>query len=616
MTIVATASRSESFLTGLRAHAVGAPDAMALEACDAAPLSFRDLVRQLDAGRQQLIDLGVGATDRVALILPDGVAAAVAFMTVTSHGIAAPINPAMPPPAMAEAVRRVRATWAIVLPDLAEAMRAAIVADGGARLIELVRDPSSTGTYEFRGTSRARELGGHPGPPTCDDVALVLQTSGTTSRTKVVLLTHGNLAASAHSIAAALALGPRVRSLVVMPLYHIHGLVGGLLAPLAAGGAAICTPGFNAARFQAWLAEFRPTWYSAVPTMHHAIVERASELHLERMPSALRFIRSASAPLPRPLLDRLERTFGVPVVEAYGMTEAAHQIACNPLPPSVRKPGSVGLATGPEIAVVNQNGRRVADGNAGEVVVRGPSITPGYDDDPEANRAAFVEGWLRTGDLGYRDGDGYLFLIGRLKEVINRAGEKIAPREIDEVLLSHPAVAEAATFGVWDRRLGESVAAAVVPRTGEDVTPRQLREWVAVRLPFFKVPERIAIVSSIPKGPTGKVQRHRLGSAIDIPASDRNENDGIAVDAVVLDAVLSLAGEVLAIDCIDAGRSFLDCGGDSVLIAQFVARLRETFAVNITLIDVFDAASLHDLAGTILRRMAPQPWRSETRTDV
>jgi acyl-CoA synthetase (AMP-forming)/AMP-acid ligase II len=351
-----------------------------------------------------------------------------------------------------------------------------------------------------------------------EDVALVLHTSGTTSRPKIVPLSHRNLTTSAANIATGLALGPEDRCLVVMPLFHIHGLVGALLASIAAGASVYCPPGFNALRFFAWLEDSGATWYTAVPTMHQAVLARAERNRAIVERRRLRFIRSSSAPLPPPVMRALEQTFGCPVIESYGMTEASHQMACNPLPPAVRKPGTVGLAAGPRVAIMGPDGALLGPGAVGEIVIRGDSVTRGYANNPAANAEAFRDGWFRTGDLGALDAEGYLTINGRLKEIINRGGEKIAPREVDDVLLDHPAVAQAVTFSLPHDKLGEEVAAAIVLRENCSATEQELRDFVAGRLADFKVPRRIVFLAEIPKGPTGKPQRIGLAQRLGLAA--------------------------------------------------------------------------------------------------
>jgi acyl-CoA synthetase (AMP-forming)/AMP-acid ligase II len=304
----------------------------------------------------------------------------------------------------------------------------------------------------------------------------------------------------------------------IMPLFHIHGLIAATLSSLAAGAQVSCSPGFNALKFFAWLDEVTPTWYTAVPTMHQAILGRAERHRDVVARSRLRFIRSSSASLPPQVMAELERTFRAPVIEAYGMTEAAHQMASNPLPPRPRKPGCVGVAAGPEVAIMDDAGSLLSAGETGEVVIRGPNVTPGYEANPEANAKAFTNGWFRTGDQGVIDAEGYLRLTGRLKELINRGGEKISPLEVDEVLMDHPAVQQVVTFGVPSEMLGEEVAAAVVLRDGKTVTERELRDFAEARLAHFKVPRKIVFLPEIPKGATGKLQRIGLAAKLGLTA--------------------------------------------------------------------------------------------------
>jgi acyl-CoA synthetase (AMP-forming)/AMP-acid ligase II len=340
-----------------------------------------------------------------------------------------------------------------------------------------------------------------------DDVALVLHTSGTTSRPKIVPLTHRNVCASAQHIAKSTAFSASDRGLNVMPLFHIHGLIAGILAPLSQGGEVHCTSGFNALKFFSQMEEIKPTWYTAVPTMHQAILSRAANNREVIAKVPLRFIRSSSSSLPPQVLAELEATFHAPVIEAYGMTEAAHQMACNPLPPGKRKPGTVGLAAGPEVAIMDTEGQLLATGSTGEIVIRGPNVTPGYENNDKANAENFTHGWFRTGDQGVMDSEGYISITGRLKEIINRGGEKISPREIDEILMDHAAVAQVVCFGIPHDKLGEEVGAAVVLREGQTATEKELRDYVATRVADFKVPRKILLLDEIPKGATGKLQR-------------------------------------------------------------------------------------------------------------
>jgi acyl-CoA synthetase (AMP-forming)/AMP-acid ligase II len=495
----------------------GDPDAIAIAAPERAPLVRRGLARQIDATIGALRGLGIGRGDRVALVLPNGPEMAALFLGVAAGAAAAPLNAAYRAEEFDFYLGDIDAKALLIEAGLGSPARE-VAAHRGIPVVDVEPDPAGpAGSYRLLAAGRA--LSGGPGEASGpEDVALVLHTSGTTSRPKIVPLTHRNITQSARNIARTLALAPRDRCLVVMPLFHIHGLVGALLASLQSGASVYCPPGFNALRFFHWLEDSAATWYTAVPTMHQTVLQRA-ERHgelLRRRP--LRFIRSSSASLPPQVMLALEQAFGCPVIESYGMTEAAHQMASNPLPPAVRKPGTVGCAAGPEVAIQAPDGRLLPAGQAGEIVIRGENVTAGYASNPAANAEAFRDGWFRTGDLGVMDEEGYLTISGRLKEIINRGGEKITPREIDEVLMDHPAVALALAFAMPHAMLGEEVAAAVVLREGSAASERELRDFVAGRLAPFKVPRRIVLLSEIPKGPTGKMQRIGLAQRLGLTA--------------------------------------------------------------------------------------------------
>jgi acyl-CoA synthetase (AMP-forming)/AMP-acid ligase II len=353
-----------------------------------------------------------------------------------------------------------------------------------------------------------------PGLANAEDIGLILHTSGTTSRPKIVPLSQINICASACNVRDNLRLQADDCGLNIMPLFHIHGLIAGLLAPLAAGSNIFCTPGFNALKFFTWMSESKPTWYTAVPTMHQTIVTRASQNRDVIAANPLRFLRSSSSSMPPQVIGELEIAFNAPLIEAYGMTEAAHQMASNPLPPAKRIPGTVGVAAGPEVAIMDNDGNLLERGATGEIVIRGANVTQGYESNPKANAEAFTNGWFRTGDQGVMDTEGYLSITGRLKEIISRGGEKISPREVDEILMDHPAVQQVVTFGIPHEKLGEEVGAAVVLREGANATEKELREFAAIRLADFKVPRKILFLEEIPKGATGKLQRIGLAAKL------------------------------------------------------------------------------------------------------
>jgi acyl-CoA synthetase (AMP-forming)/AMP-acid ligase II len=380
-----------------------------------------------------------------------------------------------------------------------------------------------------------------------------------------------------------------------MPLFHVHGLVGAPLASLAAGASIVCTPGFYATEFFEWLDEFHPTWYTAVPSMHQAVVARAPH-HREVIARApLRFVRSCSSALPSPVASALESTFGVPVVDAYGMTQAAHQIASTPL--GRRKAGSVGVAAGTEVRIIDTAGDMLPAETEGEIAIRGASVMSGYEG---GNREAFVGPWLRTGDLGRIDGDGYLFMTGRLKEIINRAGTKISPVEIEEALLAHPAVKDAAAFAVPHQELGEEPAAAAVLHAGDGASERELRAFAAQRLADFKVPRHVTIVAEIPRTPTGKPRRAVLAHTFAMhdrtaPIAVARTRPGTALEALVAD----IWRQVLKADAIGVHDDFFQLGGDSILAARILARVRQSTNVEVSFLVFQDAPTVAGMAKAI-----------------
>jgi acyl-CoA synthetase (AMP-forming)/AMP-acid ligase II len=454
---------------------------------------------------------GIGRGDRVAIVLPNGPEMAAVFLAVAAGAATAPLNPAYRGEEFEFYLDDLKAKALLVLAGWDTPARAAAL-KLGVPVIEMepsVKEGAGAFTLEGGEPGSAR----WPGPAEPDDVALVLHTSGTTARPKIVPLSQANISASARHIGAALRLAPSDTCLNVMPLFHIHGLIAAVLSSVAAGGSVVCTPGFDALRFFRWMDEERPTWFTAVPTMHQAILSRAernAEI-IARVP--LRFIRSSSASLPGPVMEQMERVFGAPLVESYGMTEAAHQMASNPLE-GPRKPGHVGRPAGPEMAIMGEDGSLLPQGEIGEVVIRGPNVTKGYEANPEANSKAFTDGWFRTGDQGLFDRDGFLLLTGRLKELINRGGEKVSPLEVDGVLSAHPAVAQALCFSIPHAKLGEEVGAAIVLREGMEVSERELRDFAAERLADFKVPRRVVFLAEIPKGATGKLMRIGLAEKL------------------------------------------------------------------------------------------------------
>ncbi len=501
----------------------GADEAVALSTPGGTPLTFAALRAQVARTVAEFNAHGIGRGDRVAIVLDNGPEMAAAFLAVAAGTASAPLNPAY----TAEefefyltdlGVKRLVVAEASASPAIEAATKAGI---GIVRLAPTPAEGAGSFTLAFpatvagpakAATAKAMHEGGFSRP---DDLALVLHTSGTTSRPKIVPLTQANICASARNIRTALAFTADDRGLNIMPLFHIHGLIAGILAPLAAGGSVSCTTGFNALKFFGWMSEVGPTWYSAVPTMHQAILGRATRNRAVIDANRLRFIRSSSSSLPLKVWKELHHAFRAPVIESYGMTESAHQMCSNPLPPLPHIPGSVGIASGPEVAIVDENGDEVPADERGEIVIRGDNVMKGYENNPEANATAFTRhGWFRTGDEGVKSAEGYVTITGRLKEIINRGGEKISPREVDEAIMHHPAVAQCITFGVPHDKLGEDVAMAVVLREGKSADAKALRAYLAQHLAPFKVPATIVLLDEIPKGATGKLQRIGLAKKL------------------------------------------------------------------------------------------------------
>ena len=467
-------------------------------------ISYGELRDEVERVAETLATV-ISPRQAVSIVLPNGLEFLVAFLAVArAGGIAAPLNSAYTLDEFKFFIEDADSQLAI-LPEGDHSGREA-AEQLGIPTLDASLDSNGKVQLSRNGaelTERRDVLG-----PSPDDVALFLHTSGTTSRPKGVPLTHSNLLASLNNIGDTYSLSPDDVAMVVMPLFHVHGLIGVALSTLSTGGSIVVPPRFSASRFWHEQSATGATWYSAVPTIHQILLMRADE---DNAPSeSFRFIRSCSAALAPSVFNDLEARFGAPVLEAYGMTEASHQMASNPLPPGDRSPGTVGTGTGVEIAIMDDFGGLVTSGQTGEVVIKGPNVTNGYHNNPTANEDAFTNGWFRTGDQGLLDTGGVLTLTGRLKELINRGGEKISPLEVDAVLLQHPCVAEAVCFGVSDVKYGEAVQAAVV--LSNSVSEDDVRTFCGDHLADFKVPDRVYLVESLPRTATGKIQRRNVAA--------------------------------------------------------------------------------------------------------
>lgn len=504
----------------LTRHVERQPDRTALGTSDLkSTFSYRELDVLVRSVREQLLEFGLARGDTVALFADNGVEFVLGLLAVVSCGArVAPLNPALSFAELRTRLLQLSATAVLVPAHLSDKLKfvdtlaagihrwsLSVEGTGSSAVAQVVDSgwPSPSAT-----TPRATGL-----PIGGQDIALLMFTGGTTGQPKLVPLSHENLAASIQNISSGYRLSPADATLIVMPLFHGHGLIGALLATLASGGSAYLpsTGAFSAHAFWPDVLRLGVTWYTAVPTIHRILVNRAAKEFPTSARVSLRFIRSCSAALDEELVAAVEATFRVPLVGAYGMTETSHQVSSNPLPGEGRNDAlSVGLPTGVELRIVADSGKDVEPGGVGEIWIRGATVSAGYWQNAQANSASFSEGWFRTGDLGSRDTSGYLFLKGRLKEMINRGGEKISPSDVDAALLSHPKVFEAATFGERDAVYGENVEAAVILHAGMTASEAELREYCSTRLSAFEVPVRIYIVNELPRTAKGSVDRHAL----------------------------------------------------------------------------------------------------------
>jgi len=483
-------------MTTLQSAIQGAPDAVAVivPGKPALEVTYKDLVAEVASFQKKLAALGITTASPVSIALVNSYEFIVSFLAASwQRAIAAPLNPNYKQDEFEFYIEDVksaivlvpRGAYAASSPAVkaAQKFRAAVAEcywDSAKR--EVALDVKERGLLE-----------GAPSQPSLvpqpDDIALVLHTSGTTSRPKVVPLTHRNLTRTMRNIQNTYQLTPSDRTMLVMPLFHVHGLLCGLLAPLLSGGSMIVPPRFSATEFWRDFIAHGANWYTAVPTIHQILLKHPVPNPLPK----IRFIRSCSSPLSPTVFHQLEQTFHAPVLEAYAMTEAAHQMTSNPLPPGKRKPGTVGLGQGVEVVILDDAGNPVPQGKEGEICIKGENVTKGYLNNPSANASAFTkDGYFRTGDQGKKDEDGYVIITGRIKELINKGGEKISPIELDNVLARHPAVSEAVSFAIPDEMYGQDIGVAIVLKQGQRLNEEELKKWVGEKLAKFKVPKKVS----------------------------------------------------------------------------------------------------------------------------
>ncbi len=582
----------------IAAHAERVPDAIAIETPGRSPLTFACLHQHMLATVAALRREGIERNDCVAIVLPHSAELATACLAVGAGAAVAPLNPEYRRAefefhlaSLAPKVLLVAAGRETPARDVARAL--------SIRVLEIAAvDGAGAGVFRFpsAGGATAATVDLAPAADLAqpDDVALMLHTSGTTSRPKKVPLTQRNLIASVANLARSLGLTPEDRCLHLIPMYHIGGLLDVLAAPLCVGGRVICTPGFSVPAFYRGLAASRPTWSQAVPTMLQEILGCADDHRDIVLGHTLRFMRSVSAPLPAPLLAAFEQRFRVPVIEIYGMTETAGVITSNPFPDGMRKSASVGIAAGPEVAVMDEAGSARAPMDRGEIVVRGDNVMRGYADGDADRGAEFFGTWFRTGDEGYLDHDHHLFLTGRIKEIINRGGEKVSPREVDDALLAHPAIAEAATFAVPHPTLGEEVAAVVVLKEGATVAKSELIDHLGARLAYFKVPRILHFAAAIPRTAGGKLQRHLMAEAFGLsgPAGAASRAPYAAPQTRVARALVAIWERALGAERIGVDDDFFELGGSSLKAASFVNQIEQDWGATVYVTAVFDAPTV------------------------
>lgn len=503
---VAANLESKTLGEAIRRNTAAAPEAVVIVSSVYEPVSYGQLAAQLDHFAAVLRSAGFGRASRVAIALKDAPQAALAVISISCSAVAVPLDPSLTAVEIEARLKLLDVDAIVVLAGDDSPVRRAAARHGTA-IIE-----AAPTAERGLGLSLVAPEEAPPAPhinPEPEAPAFILQSSGTTAEPKLIPYSHRNMLATAARVKRWFSLDENDRCLSVTPVYYSHGLTLTVFAPLLSGGSVAFPESPSRLDLREWFASLQPSWLSAGPTTHRAILEKAQLNEDKRIRHNLRFAVSGGAPLHREIQVGLQSALGVPVLEHYATTEAS-QISTNLPPPGPAKVGTCGMPDPDTVRIVGENGARLRPGDWGEILVGGSTVIGGYLNAPELNKVAFVDGWFRTGDIGSIDEEGFLTLHGRLKEVINRGGEKISPMEIDVALLRHPDVAEAAAFAVPHPRLGEDVAAAVVLRPAAAATSDELRHFLGTQLAWFKVPRRITIMQDLPKGSTGKVQRRRL----------------------------------------------------------------------------------------------------------
>jgi long-chain acyl-CoA synthetase len=489
--------------------------------CDGREWTYAELDRAVNRTANMLRSHGISKGDVVSLLLPNSAEYVIAYFACWKIGaLAGPVNSLLKREEIEWVVGNSEAKLMLVgsefgstldLSALCDGHRSVPIASAGVDDLrqQIVFDTVSIAD-DYPNTLDPVDLDS-------DDEAIIIYTSGTTGKPKGCLLTHGNLIANAKQIADWMQFTEGDRLLTVMPLFHMNAVSVTTMTALYAGGSTVVSPKFSASRFWDIIGKYQITSFGSVATMLSMLL--ANPKSKIQNPKSLRFAMCGSAPVPAEVLKKFEETFGVLVIEGYGLSESTCRSTFNP-PNEDRRPGSCGKPIGNEMKVFDENDEEVPDGELGEIVLRGPNILKGYYKNPEATAEAFTNGWFHTGDIGYRDPDGFFYIADRKSDMIIRAGENIYPREIDDVLYTHPAVASAAVIGVPDDLYGEEVAAFVVLKNGNDTSADDLMAFCREHLADYKCPKSIYFVVDIPKGPTGKLLKRELAKMVPgIPAA-------------------------------------------------------------------------------------------------
>ena len=580
-------------------------DQIAIEDAADLKLSYGDLLTKVRDLNRSLAGYGVERGSRVAIVLPNGAQMAVTLLGVSTTAVGVPLNPAYRGEEFRSYFEAVRVGF-LILRENDQSVARNVAAEMGIKLLELSDECELTLAATSDGNATPTGKGSAAPPPKPDDIALILMTSGSTGRPKKVPLTHRNLCVSVGDVCRSMALRPEDRCLCMWEQFHIGGLSDLLMAPLAAGSTVICTSGFDPAEFFRLLDAKKPTWFQGVPPALHELVFHAKKNPVTTQATSLRLIRSVAAALPPQLMEEIETLFGVPVIQTFGMTEAGPLITSTFLPPAVRKPGSVGQSCGPEVRILGPDAEALKCGEVGEVAVRGDNVVSGYEDDPEANAHSFRGDWFLTGDTGYIDADGHLFLKGRLKQMINRGGEKVNPQEVDDVLLAHPAVAQVAAFAVKHRTLGEDVGVAVVLEPSASASESELRSFAAERLAPFKVPQRIIFIGRIPRNSVGKIDRLGLAQIADAQSEFTGPDSAVSK---LEEKIGQIWAEELNLPSVGPEDNFFTIGGESLSGVRVFLAVEKAFGKPLPDSVLTGITTVREMAGLIdaSEAAAPEP---------